>query len=104
MQSAPYLKAQADNGSIMVGVPTDTQAKYGFRVWKSGKALSKITPAESGSDYSLHTKVKGDAVLRFKLRVHSAARTTSYSSKKPYSTQPTQRLSIQLMKRKHDFR
>ena len=36
--NAPYnkayasrsIKAQADNGSIMVGVPTDTQAKYGF--------------------------------------------------------------------------
>ena len=47
------------------------KAKYGFRVWKSGKALSKITPAESGSDYSLHTKVKGDAVLRFKLREYT---------------------------------
>jgi len=35
--NAPYLKAQNDNGSIMDGVPTDTQAKYGFRVWKVEK-------------------------------------------------------------------
>ena len=50
--------------SWLVYLPT-LRRSMGFRVWKSGKALSKITPAESGSDYSLHTKVKGDAVLRF---------------------------------------
>ena len=44
------------------------------------KALSKITPAESGSDYSLHTKVKGDAVLRFKLREYTSATPTNKSS------------------------
>lgn len=82
--SAPYAVINAEpifaintNGPIMRSVESNSAAKTGFRFWHEGLAFSKYAIVESGSEYSLHTKVKGSGILRFKLREYTSPTPTS---------------------------
>lgn len=82
--TAPYAVINAEpifaintNGPIMRSVESNSAAKTGFRFWHEGLAFSKYAIVESGSEYSLHTKVKGSGILRFKLREYTSPTPTN---------------------------